>query len=446
MSDRIRSLARLTLVVAPTSVQQARPQNGNTTQKRLPSEPAAAELNKLLATAQEAVDRQDFDSAVQDYENYLAKKPDDALVHYNLGYAYTALGRPEDAKIQYEKAIQLDPDDPKMAAAYRGLGMTLVPRDPAAAIEPLERAIQLEPQDAQAKWALGVAFEKTGKLPAALEQYEAARKLDDQDAEIGISLGDALLDAGRFGEAEGIFRATLAAKPGGVPLRQAHLGLANSLLTQKKLDQAVVEFAAYLALAPGDNAVRVDRASALVDLGKYDDALAELDTAAASTPEGVRALKLRSQIYWEKKRFDDAIPVLERASTLAPHDPDIPARLGQIFKQKKDYPNALRWLAAAYKISPDANDLLVQVIEAEYLNENYAAALAGLDTLSKREELPLGSLYLRATCFDKLGQIAEALAAYQKFLQLNKDENSDMYFVSTSRVRALTRELQEKKR
>jgi len=58
----------------------------------------------------------------------------------------------------------------------------------------------------------------------------------------------------------------------------------------------------------------------------------------------------------------------------------------------------------------------------------------------------LGSVYLRATCYDRMGQIAEALDAYKKFLESNKDENSDMYFVSTSRVRALTRELQEKKR
>jgi len=212
------------------------------------------------------------------------------------------------------------------------------------------------------------------------------------------------------------------------------------------MDEAVQEFAAYLELAPSDNAVRVERASALVDLGRYDDALAELDRAAAAGAEGLRALKLRSQIYWEKKRYNDAIPVLQKAADLAPGDPDIPARLGGIYMQKKDYPDALRWLVAAYKIAPNANDLLTQVIEAEYLNQSYAAALAGLDTLSKREELPIGSLYLRATCYDKLGQPAEALGAYKQFLQLNKDENSDMYFVSTSRVRALTRELQEKKR
>jgi tetratricopeptide (TPR) repeat protein len=86
------------------------------------------------------------------------------------------------------------------------------------------------------------------------------------------------------------------------------------------------------------------------------------------------------------------------------------------------------------------------LIAAEYLNKNYPAALRGLDVLSKRKALPLGTLFIRATCYDKLGQTAEALEAYQKFLSLNKDETSDMYFEAAARARFLARELKEKKR
>jgi len=130
---------------------------------------------------------------------------------------------------------------------------------------------------------------------------------------------------------------------------------------------------------------------------------------------------------------------------LAPSDPDLLARLGRVYLQKKDYPDAVRFLAAAYNMNPSANDLLADAIEAEYLNKNYREALAALDALAKREELPLGSWFMRAACYDNLGEAADALDAYQKFLQLNKDENSDMYFIATARSRVLTRELQNKK-
>ena len=52
---------------------------------------------------------------------------------------------------------------------------------------------------------------------------------------------------------------------------------------------------------------------------------------------------------------------------------------------------------------------------------------------------------MRAACYDNLGEATDALDAYQRFLQLNKDENSDMYFFATARSRVLARELQNKK-
>ena len=162
--------AALLALSCPASAQTV-----GTSRKKIPQDPAAIELNRLLADAQDAVNRQDYASAAQDYQAYLAKKPDDAVIHYNLGYAYTAMHKPADAKSEYERAIALDP---KMAAAYQNLGVSLIPTDPAAAIEPLQHAAELLPEDARTKWLLGVALEATKKDAPAIEQYQAAEKLD----------------------------------------------------------------------------------------------------------------------------------------------------------------------------------------------------------------------------------------------------------------------------
>jgi len=418
-------------------------QDAGVTKRRVPADPAAQALNRLLNSAQDAIDRQDYETAAQNYQDYLAKKPDDAGVHYDLGYVYTALKRPADAKGEYEKAISLDP---KMSAAYLNLGLTLLPDDPTAAVAPLEHAAELKPDDAHIKWLLGTALERSGKLQPAVEQYEAAEKLYDKDTNIRLSLGFALLRSGRGNDAEAQFRAALSLHPAEDASAQAHKGLARSLIEQKKLEEGAAELAAYLEAEPNDTAARIERASALVDTGKNDEALAELDRAAAAGPEGLLALKLRSQVYWEKKQYDEAVPVLLKAAALAPRDGDIPARLGQVYLKKEDYANAAHWLTVAYNMNPSATDLLAELVDAAYLNKNYAGALDALDLLSKREELPAGSWYTRAACYDNLGQAAQALDAYQRFLHLNKDENSDMYFIATARVRALTRELQNKKR
>jgi Flp pilus assembly protein TadD len=418
-------------------------QTVGTSRTKIPQDPAAIELNRLLAAAQAAVDIQDYASAAQDYRDYLAKKPDDAVVHYDLGYAYTALEKPADAKSEYEKAIALDP---KMAAAYQNLGVTLIPTDPAAAIEPLQHAAELMPEDARTKWLLGVALEATKKDALAIEQYQAAEKLDPNNSDIRNSLGFALLRNGRPAEAETEFRAALTMHPTGEPTNQAHKGLLQALLAEKKNDEAAKEMGAYLAAHAHDASLELEHASLLVEAGKDDEALAELDKAATDGPESLRALKLRALIYFHKKQYDNAVPVLTKATALAPQDPELTAQLGHAYLEKKDYANAVPVLVAALNMNQQSMDVLKDLVAAEYLNKNYAATLHGLDVLAQKETPSLGSWFVRATCYDKLGQAAPALDAYKKFLEMNKDENSDMYFEATARVRTLTRELANHKR
>jgi Flp pilus assembly protein TadD len=417
-------------------------QTVGTSRTKIPQDPAAIELNRLLTAAEDAVNKQDYASAAQDYQAYLAKKPDDAVVHYDLGYAYTALQKPAEAKSEYEKAIALDP---KMAAAYQNLGVTLIPTDPAAAIEPLQHAAELMPEDARTKWLLGIALEATKKDSAAIEQYQAAEKLDAKSVEIRNSLGFALLRNGRAADAETAFREALALQPPDAASDQAHKGLLQALLAEKKNDEAATELGVYLAAHPGDATMQLEHASLLVDAGKDDDALAELDKAATAGPESVRALKLRALIYFRKKQYDNAVPVLLKEISLAPQDQDLPAQLGHAYLEKKDYPNAVNALVAAIKMNPQSIDVLKDLVTAEYLNKNYPAALHGLDLLAQKETPPLGSWFVRATCYDKLGQVQPALDAYKKFLELNKDQNSDMYFEASARVRTLTRELEKKR-
>jgi Flp pilus assembly protein TadD len=406
-------------------------------------DPAAVELNQLLTAAQDAVKQQDYATAAQKYQAYLAKKPDDAVVHYDLGYAYTALLRPADAKAEYEKAISLDP---KMASAYKNLGLTLIPTDPVAAIAALQHAAELMPEDARTKWLLGVALEAAKKDELAIEQYEAAAKLDAKSVDIRNSLGFALLRTGKAADAEAAFREAITLQPTGEAANDAHKGLLQALLAEKKMDAAATELGAQLEAHPNDAGMRLEHAALLADAGKDDEALAELDRATAGDPESLRALRLRALIYFRKKDYDHAVPVLTKAIAIAPNDPDLPAQLGHVYLEKKDYPNAVSELVVAIKMNPGSNDVLGDLVTAGYLSKNYVAALHGLDILAQRETLPLGSWFIRATCYDKLGQPAPALEAYQKFLQLNKDENSDMYFEATARARTLTRELQNKKR
>jgi Flp pilus assembly protein TadD len=86
-------------------------------------EKLANPLNDLLDEAQRDMDANNFEAAVAPLQKFIAEKPDLAFAHFQLGYAYTALKRSEDARAEYERAIALDP---KMSEAHLNLGILLL--------------------------------------------------------------------------------------------------------------------------------------------------------------------------------------------------------------------------------------------------------------------------------------------------------------------------------
>lgn len=398
------------------------------------------EVKSLLVQGQTALDKKDYAAAADIFRKYLAQKPDDAYAHFQLGYAYTALQQFDEAKDEYGKAASLDPG---MAAAHLNLGLILLDKDPAAAVEPLRKAAELLPDQARPRFFLGWALERANQLDGAIKEYEQAERLDAKNFDIHLSLARALLASNRAPEAEAEFRSALAIKPDSSP---AHLGLAESLVAQKKTEPAAEELAKYLSQHPEDSGSRVQLASILLDAGKPTEALAQLDQAAAAGPEALAALKLRAEIAMRQKKYDAAAAALQKALALAPHDEDLRARLGHALLESRDYQGALRELTEALRSNPEDPDILRDWMAAQYLSSNYEAALAALDLLAKRETPTDRTWFIRATCYDKLGRKEDAVDSYQKFLSLHASTNDDDYFVATARVRTLTRELKEKKK
>jgi tetratricopeptide (TPR) repeat protein len=402
-------------------------------------DPEEAASRATVAKAQAAMDKKDFAGAAAICSDFLDEHPDDAAVHFVLGYADTALGKTDDAADEFRSATEIDP---KMAAAFLNLGLTLLKDHPDEAIEPLRRAVELIPDQAEPKLLLGRALEATGDLGGAAEQFQGAESPGHPNFRIRVELGGLLLREKKAADAEREFRSALELKPNA---GEAELGLADSLIAENKLEEAVAMLGTYLQAKPKDADVHAERASILGDLGKNDEALAELDLAAAIRPEAPAALKLRATIDFRLKKYDDALAALQKVEPTAPDDPDIHARIGHLLLGKKDYPGSVKELAIAFRGDPSQTEVLRDLVAAQYLGGNYAGALELIEALGKRETLSNGSWFIRATCYDKLGQKQNAIDAYQKFLQLNAEQSNDQYFVAAERVRILERELKEKK-
>ena len=384
-------------------------------------------LNDLLDEAQAALDRNDYEAAIPPLQKFIAEKPDVAFAHFQLAYAYTALKRPDDARQEYERSIALDP---KMAEAQLNLGVLLLERQPAAAVAALRRAVELLPSESRPRYLLGLAQERSGDFSGAAESFAGATRLDPKDLDSLTRLGQVLLRLGKSADAEGKFRAALELQPNSPEALQ---GLAQSLDQQKK-PQAVDAYRNYLAAEPDDKAARLRLVHLLVEQQKYDEAVAENAKDNAGQPATVDDLKLRADIEINQKKLDEAITTLRRALALAPNDAQLHGGLGRIYLEKRQFADAEKELKAALEL--DRNNLAYwkDLSSTYYLAGNYQAALAALDVLGKAEAGGAGTWFIRALCYDKLGQVQPALDAYRRFLELDENRHPDQVWQANQRI------------
>lgn len=411
-----------------------------TSKQSPPKRPAKAGVEDpqqaLLAQADEAIEKKDFQRAVDTLQKYLAEKPDDARARVQLGYALVGLARRDEARAEFIRAITLDA---KLAEAHMNLALLLLDREPAEAIAPLLKVVELKPEQAWPRQLLGTAYERSGKNPEAIEQYRAAARLDAKNFEVRADLGRMLLATNRAAEAETSFREALLLEPKSTPAR---LGLAQSLLVQQKDEAAAAVLTAFLEVSPEDHETRMRLASVLVKLGKFEPALAELDRIAATRGNSAEGFKLRAEILFRQNHLPEATAALEQAAQMEPRDAGLRARLGRLWLERREFPSAERELMEALSIDPRLTDAVRDLAAVYYLGEKYDAALRVQDELAKRETPNAGWWFIRATCYDRLRKLHEAIAAYEKFLSLDQGRSDRQDFQARQRIRILKRELE----
>jgi Tfp pilus assembly protein PilF len=96
-----------------------------------------------------------------------------AKAHYQLGVSYLNDNNIQPAFVEFQKALELNPDDKETLNAI-GVIYLLKLEDYPRAIEFLQKALRLDRNYSEAWNNLGVAYERTGKYNEAVEAYKAA--------------------------------------------------------------------------------------------------------------------------------------------------------------------------------------------------------------------------------------------------------------------------------
>lgn len=139
-------------------------------------------------------------------------------------------------------------------------------------------------------------------------------------------------------EAAGLFLSARDELPGSETGERARLGAlaGNAWIVADDLDQAMaaLDLAHSEAAKAGegklDGVIQIDRARALVALGRQDEAAAALDQARKLVPDSAQAWLLSATLSRRMGRLADAQTQIERAADLFPIDPEIGLEAGVI--------------------------------------------------------------------------------------------------------------------
>ena len=166
-------------------------------------------------------------------------------LHNSLGEALQRLGRLDEARRHYRRALTLNPG---YAEAHGNLGnMLWEQRDPEGAMACYRQALALRPDYAMARHNLGVVLLDQGRLDEAIESFKRALAINPGYAEAHNNLGVALRLRGELEAAITSFRRALALNP---DYFDAHHYLGIALCERGDLEAAVASYRQALALNP----------------------------------------------------------------------------------------------------------------------------------------------------------------------------------------------------
>ncbi|MCY2927566.1 MAG: sulfatase-like hydrolase/transferase, partial [Planctomycetota bacterium] len=114
--------------------------------------------------------------ALIEFENALRIDPGLRDPRYYLGVIAQRQGKLDEAIAQYRKALQIDPG---FANAWNNLGAALRGQNkPQEAADCFAKALEADPDHADAHYNLAAFLQQTGKLPEAIEHYEQALRIN----------------------------------------------------------------------------------------------------------------------------------------------------------------------------------------------------------------------------------------------------------------------------
>jgi tetratricopeptide (TPR) repeat protein len=300
-----------------------------------------------------------LDQAIKDYRLFLAQHPDVAPVRSNLGAALAAAGRYDEAIVEYQRALQLQPL-PQIRlnlalAHYKALQLT----EAASELMALHDA---DPRDLKIALLLGDCYFRLGDYRKAVELLDPLEATHPEERALDYLLGMALIRDGQVDKGGVLVNKIL--RDGNSA--EAHLMLGAARLEVFDASGAVDDLSAAVKLDPKLPMAHYLYGNALLTLGHRSDAMQCFREELAIDPNEFGSNLYLGVMLNQGEEYKEAIPYLARARQVRPDDPAVPYQLaiGQIGMGNLE--QGRKSLEALLKDSPSFLDARVSLARLYY--------------------------------------------------------------------------------
>ena len=355
-----------------------------------------------------------MDDALTDFNRAIELDPEDARAIARRGLTYRAMERYDDALTDFNRAIELDPEDAR-AIARRGLTYRAMERYDDALTD-FTRAIELDPEDTQVIASRAETYRLTRRYEDALTDFTRAIELDPEDTQVIASRAETYRLTRRYEDALTDFTRAIELDPEDAWVIASR---AETYRLTRRYEDALTDFTRAIELDPEDAWAIGRRAYAYRDMGRYEDALTDFTRGIELDPEDAWALASRAYAYRHMGRYEDALTDLDHAIELNPEDIVIIASRGLTYQDMGRYYDALTDLDHAIELNPEQVHAIASRAETYRLMGRYEDALTDFARVIELDPDYAWAIARRGYVYQAMGRCDDALTDLTRAIELN---------------------------
>ena len=305
----------------------------------------------------------DLQGAVRGYLAILATHPARVDVRSNLGAAYSALGRYEEAIEQYKRALIIDGGNHairfNLALAYYKAAWFA---EAATELERFVTALPSSPQTANARLVLADCHVRLGEYKKVIQLLAPLADTDPENRTLAYLLGSALIGDGQLNNGQEIIDRLFRHEDSA----EAHLLMGSILLLADDAQGALKEAQRALELNPKLPALQAWYGRVLMRLGDTERAKVAFKTELATNANDFDANLYLGVLLRQDKQMEEALAYLQRAAQLRPREQYARYHLAAVYASAGKPAQALPLLEGVLKEHADFVEARVLLASVYY--------------------------------------------------------------------------------